>query len=129
MDIRSIFLLTAKRDKDAARRFLHKAIKSFGVPEEITIDKSGANKAAIESHNEVNGSTIVIRQNKYLKTIIEKLVSRTVIEREADSDLCRNSNQKLAGDYNLMFKGLKFALEVNYGGFFSEEGILRSCDG
>ena len=66
------FLLTAKRDKDAARRFLSKAIKSFGIPERINIDKSGANKAAIVSHNEVNGSNIVIRQNKYLNNIVEQ---------------------------------------------------------
>ena len=66
------FLLTAKRDKDAARRFLHKAIKTFGIPEKINIDKSGANKAAIISHNEVNGSNIVIRQNKYLNNIVEQ---------------------------------------------------------
>jgi putative transposase len=66
------FLLTAKRDRAAARRFLHKAIKSFGTPEKINIDKSGANKAAIESHNEVNGSNIVIRQNKYLNNIVEQ---------------------------------------------------------
>jgi putative transposase len=66
------FLLTAKRDKAAARRFLHKAIKSFGTPEKINIDKSGANKAAIESHNEVNSSNIVIRQNKYINNIVEQ---------------------------------------------------------
>lgn len=66
------FLLTAKRDKDAAQRYLHKAIKNFGTPEKINIDKSGANKAAIESYNEANGSNIVIRQNKYLNKIVEQ---------------------------------------------------------
>ena len=65
-------MLTAKRDKAAARRFLHKAIKSFGTPEKINIDKSGANKVAIESHNEASGSNIVIRQNKYLNNIVEQ---------------------------------------------------------
>ena len=43
------FLLTAKRDRKAALRFLHKSIGHHGVPEKITIDKSGANTAAIES--------------------------------------------------------------------------------
>jgi len=66
------FLLTAKRDKAAARQFLHKAIKNFGIPEKINIDKSCANKAAIESHKELNGSNIVIRQNKYLNNIVEQ---------------------------------------------------------
>jgi transposase-like protein len=37
------FLLTAKRDRKAASRFLRKAIEHNGTPKEITIDKSGAN--------------------------------------------------------------------------------------
>src|SRR6202051_177509 len=45
------FLLTAKRDCKAALRFLRKAIRSNGTPEKITIDKSGANTAAIHCHN------------------------------------------------------------------------------
>jgi len=43
------FLLTAKRDRNAALRFLRKAIGHHGVPKKITIDKSGANTAAIEA--------------------------------------------------------------------------------
>src|SRR6202030_3397825 len=38
------FLLTAKRDRKAALRFLPKAIKWNGKPEKITIDKSGAKR-------------------------------------------------------------------------------------
>ena len=45
------FLLTAKRDHRAALRFLRKAFGQHGVPTKITIDKSGANTAAIESYN------------------------------------------------------------------------------
>jgi len=45
------FLLTAKRDKAAARRYLERAINLHGLPEKITIDKSGANTAAIHSVN------------------------------------------------------------------------------
>jgi transposase-like protein len=45
------FLLTAKRDRKAALRFLCKATCHHGDPEKITIDKSGANTAAIESYN------------------------------------------------------------------------------
>jgi putative transposase len=41
------FLLTAKRDKKAALRFLNKAIGCNGKPGLINIDKSGANTAAI----------------------------------------------------------------------------------
>lgn len=65
-----------------------------------------------------------------LKMVIEKLAQRTLIERDSGSDKWPKLEPEvdLAGDYNLMFKWLKFALEVNYGGFFSEEGILRSGD-
>ncbi len=39
------FLLTAQRDQKAARRFFKKAIRQQGLPEKVTIDKSGANTA------------------------------------------------------------------------------------
>jgi len=66
------FLLTAKRDRKAALRFLRKAIGQHGVPKKITIDKSGANTAAIESFNEEHEADIEIRQNKYLNNIVEQ---------------------------------------------------------
>jgi putative transposase len=66
------FLLTAKRDRKAALRFLRKAIKWNGTPEKITIDKSGANTAAIESHNAERETGIEIRQSKYLNNIVEQ---------------------------------------------------------
>jgi putative transposase len=66
------FLLTAHHDKKTALRFLKKAIRHNGVPEKITIDKSGANTAAIESYNEENELDIEIRQVKYLNNIVEQ---------------------------------------------------------
>ena len=66
------FLLTANRDRKAALRFLRKAIKWNGTPETITIDKSGANAAAIESHNAETEADIAIRQIKYLNNIVEQ---------------------------------------------------------
>src|SRR4051794_27015942 len=63
------FLLTAKRDRDAALRFLRKAINGNGTPEKITIDKSGANTAAIESHTAETEAGIEIRQIKYLRKL------------------------------------------------------------
>ena len=59
------FLLTAKRDLAAARRFLERAINLHNVPEKITIDKSGANTAAIESVKADACVDILMRQNKY----------------------------------------------------------------
>jgi transposase-like protein len=66
------FLLTAKRDDRAARRFLVKAIASSGTPTTITIDRSGANHSAITNYNKDTTSTIRIRQIKYLNNIIEQ---------------------------------------------------------
>jgi putative transposase len=66
------FLLTENRDKEAALRFLKKAIRRNGVPETITIDGSDANEAAIKSYNEEHGTNIIIRQVKYLNNIVEQ---------------------------------------------------------
>jgi putative transposase len=66
------FLLTEHRDKEAALRFLKKAIRRNGLPETITIDGSDANEAAIKRYNEEHGTAIVIRQVKYLNNIVEQ---------------------------------------------------------
>src|SRR5467141_3759859 len=66
------FLLTEHRDEQAATRFLTKAIRRHGVPEQITIDGSAANEAAIKSYNEEHGTAIAIRQIKYLNNIVEQ---------------------------------------------------------
>jgi putative transposase len=66
------FLLTKERDEPAAKRFLTKAIRRHGVPETITIDGSTANEAAIKRYNDEHGTTIIIRQVKYLNNIIEQ---------------------------------------------------------
>ena len=66
------FLLTAKRDKKAAHRYLKKAIGSSGKPSLINIDKSGANTAAIKQYNTEKSKRIKIRQCKYLNNIVEQ---------------------------------------------------------
>jgi putative transposase len=66
------FLMTAKRDRKAALRFLRKAISHNGTPEKITIDKSGANTAAIECHNAETKAGIEMRQIKYLNNVVEQ---------------------------------------------------------
>jgi putative transposase len=65
------FLLTAKRDKAAARRYLERAINLHGLPEKIAIDKSEANTAAIRGVNEGACLNIELRQTKYLNNIVE----------------------------------------------------------
>jgi transposase-like protein len=66
------FLLTARRDEAAARRFLERAIDRHGKPGTITIDKSGANTAAINSYNADHETAIKLRQCKYLNNIVEQ---------------------------------------------------------
>ena len=66
------FLLRAKRDHAAARAFFEQAIDLHGVPEKITIDKSGANTAAITSIQADSGLPIEMRQSKYLDNIVEQ---------------------------------------------------------
>ena len=66
------FLLRARRDQAAARAFLERAIDLHGVPEKITIDKSGANTAAILSIQADSGVDIEMRQSKYLNNLVEQ---------------------------------------------------------
>ena len=58
------FLLTAKRDMAAARHYLERAINLHGLPDKITIDKSGANTSAIKSVNADACLDIELRQSK-----------------------------------------------------------------
>jgi len=66
------FLLTAKRDKSAAMRFFDKAIQANGIPEKVTMDKSGTNKSAIDEINDAMDVPMLIRQVKYLNNIVEQ---------------------------------------------------------
>ena len=83
------FPVDGQRDRKAALRFLRKAIGQNGVPEKITIDKSGANTAAIESYNTDHEADIEIRQVKYLNTIVEQ--DHRAVKRLADR--CWGSNR------------------------------------
>jgi transposase-like protein len=65
-------LATAHRDLAAASRFLRCAIDRHGEPEKITIDKSGANTAAIDSYNAEHEADIEMRQCKYLNIVVEQ---------------------------------------------------------
>jgi len=54
------------------RCFFERAIDLHGVPEKITIDKSGANTAAIQGMRADSGADIKMRQSKYLNNLIEQ---------------------------------------------------------
>ncbi|MFM0125381.1 IS6 family transposase [Paraburkholderia sp. RL18-101-BIB-B] len=66
------FLFRAKRDKAAARRFFEKAIGQEGSPKTVTIDKSGANLAALNAVSAERETPIKVRQIKYLNNIVEQ---------------------------------------------------------
>jgi putative transposase len=75
------FMLSKNRDAAAAKAFFTKAIQANGCPEKVTIDKSGANIAGL---NTINLQLIIfyllgcvllqinIRQIKYLNNIVEQ---------------------------------------------------------
>ena len=75
------FMLSKNRDEAAAYAFFNKAIEAHGLPEKVTIDKSGANKAALNAINSQLSALallgvllfqICIRQIKYLNNIVEQ---------------------------------------------------------
>jgi len=66
------FLLRVHRAHFAARCFFERAITLRGGPKKTTIDKSGANTAAIESIRANSGADIEMRQSKFLNNLIEQ---------------------------------------------------------
>jgi len=75
------FMLSEKRDKKAVIRFFKKSIGQHGLPEKITIDKSGSNKAGADHINLLLALAfmmgglfyqITIRQIKYLNNVVEQ---------------------------------------------------------
>ena len=66
------FLLTAKRDMAAAKRFFDKAMGANNYPDKVAMDKSDANKAAIDGINAGRDVPIVVRQIKYRNNIVEQ---------------------------------------------------------
>jgi putative transposase len=66
-------LLSKPRDEQAAKQLLIKAIRRHGgVPEKITIDGSEAHEAAIKSDHAEHGTSIDIRQGKYVNDLVEQ---------------------------------------------------------
>ncbi len=47
-------------------------MQANGVPGKVTMDKSGANKAAIDEINASREIPMVVRQTKYLNNIVEQ---------------------------------------------------------
>jgi len=81
------FLLTAKRDAAAAKRFLRRAIEASGnaMPRVINVDKNPAYPAALEALKSEGTipRRVALRQCKYLNNVIEQ-DHRTVKIRKGD---------------------------------------------
>jgi len=66
------FLLRARQNEAAAQRYFEKAIQQNGVPGTMTIDKIGANLAALHAVNARPDTPIKIRQAKYLNNVVQQ---------------------------------------------------------
>ena len=56
----------------AAMRFFDKAMRDNDVPEKVAMDKSGANKAALDQIIEDKEVAVIVRRVKYLNNIVEQ---------------------------------------------------------
>ena len=118
------FLLTAKRNMAAAKRFFDKAMRTNGDPEKIVMDRSGANKAAIDAINVGRGVPIMVRQVKYLNNIVEqdhratKRVTRPILNFKS----FRSASNVLAGiEFMHMIRKGQFAIDGAAAMSFAEQ--------
>ena len=96
-------------------RFFDKAMKANGVPGKVAMDKSGANKAAMDEINTRGKNQIVIRQVKYFNNLVEqdhraiKRVTRPMLNfksfRTARSILAGNELMHMIRKGQLMLEG------------------------
>ena len=127
------FLLTEKRDMAAAKRFFDKTMGANGDPNKVAMDKSGANKAAIDAINAGRDVPILVRQVKYLNNIVEqdhraiKRVTRPMLNFKS----FRSAGSVLAGiELMHMIRKGQFAIDgadaMSFAGQFSAlAGMVR----
>jgi putative transposase len=128
------FLLTTKRDMAAAKRFFDKAMGLNGHPDKVAMDKSGANKTAMDAINDGRAVQILVRQVKYLNNIVEqdhraiKRVTRPMLNFKS----LRAASSVLAGIelIHMICKG-QFAIGVTEAMSFADQfstlaGMVRS---
>src|SRR5471030_1208504 len=64
--------MSSRTPNGTAKRFFDKAMGANGDPDKVAMDKSGANKAAIDAINAGREVPILVRQIKYLNNIVEQ---------------------------------------------------------
>jgi transposase-like protein len=122
------FLLTAKRDTAAAMRFFEKAMRDNDVPGTVTMDKSGANKTAIDELAANRNLPSVVRQVKYLNNVVEQhhravkrvtkpmmgfkslLSAKNVLTGIELMHMIRKGQRRIAGSKQVSFAGQFYAL-------------------
>jgi putative transposase len=62
------------RDNATARRYCEKAIEQNGEPETITVDKSGANLAALEGSGKKYLNNVIEQDHRAVKRIIKPMI-------------------------------------------------------
>lgn len=70
--VKALKIRSARPDKAADVQFLAKTIKASGIPEKVTRDKSGANKAAMDEIHCRGETPVIIQQVKYLNNIVQQ---------------------------------------------------------
>ena len=64
--------MNAKREQAVAIRFFENAIQDNGIPKKVSMDKSSANKSAIDKIIDGKNISVIVRQLKYLNNIVEQ---------------------------------------------------------
>jgi transposase-like protein len=72
------------KNEQAAMRFFDQAMRDNAAAEKVTMDKSGANKAAIDQVIDDKGIPIMVRRVRYLNNI----ESRTIVRSSASPKRC-----------------------------------------
>ena len=123
-------------------RFFEQAMQDNGIPEKVTMNKSGANKAAIDQIIEDQNLSIPVRQVKYLNNIVEqdhravKRVARIMLGfnafKSAKSVIAGIELMRMIRKGQLMMEGCR---EMSFADQFyalavpirPRKGMVRSC--
>ncbi len=126
------FLLTKRRNKYAAHKFLIKAISNNGSPKVINMDQSGANKEAMKTYHKRCFKKIRVRLCKYLNNRVEAdhRFIKWRIQHRLGFKSFESASRTLAGmeRVRMIKKGqLTFPMATTYKTFCSLAASATSC--
>jgi transposase-like protein len=120
LSLRNLEEMMAER---GVRRFFECAIDLHDVPASITIDKSGANTAAVRGLIADSGAAIELRQSKYLNNVVEQ--DRRTIKRRTRPMMGFKSFRSAVR----IFAGIETLLSVKKGPLGRPGGLAFSAAG